>query len=253
MLKKISDKEYFAIDALSSSAIKQLLKTPAHFKCFSYGTEPTPSMRLGTLVHAFLLGGLENIEIFEDGKTLNSLKAEEFIKKHPHKTVVLQKEYDLARTIAEKQYHKSIIEWINQGQNEVTILVDIDGVAGKAKIDSLITEKKMIIDVKTTASIESFERKFWSYGYHYQNAWYTLLANINQTPVEDFIYWVIETSEPYESKCYRISEEALEFAADKIGQALRIYKECLKTDIWPGYDGSIETLELPRYLSWSKD
>lgn len=247
-LMRLPDKEYFAIDALSSSGIKQLLKSPRHYKqMLAQSNDPTPSMRVGTLVHRLVLGeDLLDIAVFE-GKSLNSKAADVFIAEHPGMVVVTQGELDEAQTIMDAQAGKPILDIFSETENEIAIVGELEGVKVKAKADALYRKLGMIIDVKTCASIEMFKKNFFNYGYHIQEAWYTRLYSL-LLPIHDFVFWAVETSPPYDSMCFRVSPELHEHAVDKITAALATYHECVTKDIWRGYTDEIQEIGLPLWL-----
>jgi len=65
MITKINSKTYHAIDALSASALKHFMRSPAHYQEYKLNPpKSTPAMEFGTLVHSLVLEPIAAAETY---------------------------------------------------------------------------------------------------------------------------------------------------------------------------------------------
>ena len=58
------------------------------------------------------------------------------------------------------------------------------------------------------------------------------------------MFLVVEKSPPYATRCYALDNSDIEREIPKVFKACKLWDECLKTDIWPGYGDDIKTIQL---------
>ena len=241
-LIKLPDRDYFAMDALSSSGIKQVLLSPAHFKCSVFNE--TPSMRIGTAVHAMGLGGTEEIAIFEGASTRSKAYDEWEKTLAPGARVILRDEWEQAEEI---YHHLDLVPlWhslLEDSETEIVAHDEVDGVKRKAKADILNQFARFAADLKTTSNIHEFERSIFNFGYHIQAAWYMRLFNVTR-----FLIVAIESAAPYSVRFFELEDDVIEYANTEIDRAMEIYRTCTETGVWPSYDHSINKVSLPRWM-----
>jgi len=245
IIKQIPDREYFPIDAFSNSAAKLILKSPMHYKANTF--TGSTSTRVGTASHARLLNERwdDEIKIWNGTKTLTSKAAQEFIATNPGFTVITQEESDKAKELVEAQ-PEDVLSFFRHTQNEIAIIGEIDNVPVKCKVDAHSEKMKSFYDFKTTESLEKFQRSFYDYGYHTQAAWYLKMAELAGLDVQQFLFYVVESSPPYCSKFVACSEQVLEDGKEDIEKAFEIYKQCYLTDDFSeGYTDDVLFIERP--------
>ena len=54
-IETLNERDYHAMPHLSSTSIRRLLRSPAHYKAGLVATEDTEAMRIGRAIHAGLL------------------------------------------------------------------------------------------------------------------------------------------------------------------------------------------------------
>ena len=109
------------------------------------------------------------------------------------------------------------------------------GVNCKGRIDAF--KQGIIIDYKTTidASTETFKREALRYGYDLQAAMYLEWIRANGFNPKDFVFIVQEKTAPYLINIIRASDAFIDRGMWIMRDLLTKYKECIETDIWPGY------------------
>lgn len=242
--------------AISSSGIKKLRQSPAHFYSayLDPDTEkkkPTPAMEFGTLVHALVL---EPETVKEVCAELSSTTVKKFseaekiaqsILKHPAASVI-------AKRIGEPELTVFWNEPIEMDDGSTLT------VRCKARFDWIVRPCKalpsgLILDVKTTtdASQKEFSRNAYNLGYHIQAALYVRAAEVAfNTAGTPFIFLAAEKEAPFGVVAYRAGNAMLDAGKREYTRLLKLYLNCRTSNVWPCYDQSIQTLELP---TWAKE
>jgi exodeoxyribonuclease VIII len=137
---------------------------------------------------------------------------------------------------------------------EVSVFAEVDGVPVRARFDALSDETRdgvYAADLKTTddATKTGFEKSVAKWGYDVQEAHYedTYRASEDR-PIDKFFFIAVEKSGPYEVGVHRLPDIWLEMGKAKAVEARRIYRECVETGVWPGYDTTIQFLDPPTWL-----
>jgi exodeoxyribonuclease VIII len=108
---------------------------------------------------------------------------------------------------------------------------------------------RIAADLKTTlnASPESFMRSIEEYGYHVQEPFYSEGWHYaGGGAVDGFLFIAIETDFPHVTACYELLPEAVAEGEAVMHKALRTWKTCMDTNIWPGYGDGIMQIDIPR-------
>lgn len=252
--------QYFAVEAMSQSGAKAMLRSPMHFR---YEREnprpPTAAMRLGTAVHA----GILEPETFEktvaiapdvDARTKEGRAIRDaFLAAAAGKIVLSREDFDRARRCVDAVYRHPSARYLLEGSEREISLFWRDGrykVACKARLDA--RNHGGIIDLKTTqdASADDFSRTIANFGYHVQGAHYFSGCEhlFDETPAF-FVDIAVETEAPYGVACHALPGNAIMAGAARMNEALRRYSECLASGFWPGYPETVETITLPRWAT----
>jgi len=126
-----------------------------------------------------------------------------------------------------------------------------EGTPCKVRPDLYNKDSGIVLDLKTTidASPKGFAKSVRQYGYLFQAAWYmTALRAMGERP-KQFVFLVVEKSAPYATACYTLDNADIEREVPRVLEACKIYGECLRTDVWPGYSDDIKTLDLGTYYA----
>jgi hypothetical protein len=258
MWKQLTENEYFNEYGtfLSSSDIRRLLRSPAHYR--NPQKLESPALAFGSLAHTFVL----EPHIAEaryrpradvDGRTKEgkatrdweaSLAAQQGIQ------FVSRADYDAATSIASSvRTHLGASALIAGGMAETAGICDgFCDVNVRIKPD--YRTDSTIIDLKTTtdARPDAFVRSVVNFGYEVQAAFYVDVAQAIDGLKRDF-YWVaVEKDAPFAVAVYKASDEMLERGRQQYRKAIDLYKECASLDLWPAYSQQVQTLELPGWL-----
>jgi hypothetical protein len=137
---------------------------------------------------------------------------------------------------------------------EVSVFADVDGVACRARFDALSDETRngvYGVDLKTAedATKGGFGQSVRRWGYDVQQAHYEATYKASEgRHIDQFWFVVVEKSGPHEVAVFTLEELWSAIGRTKAETARRIYKECLETGVWPGYDTTPQTLTAPAYV-----
>lgn len=247
-LIKMSDEDYFALEALSNSGVKRLLKTPAHFL---EPIETTPAMNIGSLVHCMIMEPDMVEKRFVcapdcDRRTKTGKEIyKEFVESSKGKIVVSVNDWldceQMAISILKyKFYGINFKQVVEDCQKEMAIIWDQNfaelgfdefTVKCKSKYDLISDKHKIIFDVKTCqdASPDGFRRAMYNetMGYYLQSAFYRLPEAVKDYK---FCFICVEKKPPFAVAMYYADDEVLEEAYNKIHEAAEIYKHGIETN-----------------------
>lgn len=120
---------------------------------------------------------------------------------------------------------------VEHGEAEVcmTHTDEYTGLPLKARFDRLDTERRIVIDFKTTRETtpEGFRRDLINRGYHYQAAHY-----LHVSGADEFYFVTITAEQPYEAMVYTLSRDLLAEAARSNADTLRKIMQCREFDSW---------------------
>lgn len=241
--------DYFKVDALSNSGIKEIIKSPQHFKVWTETPKKTTdAMRIGTALHSYVLDEKRNFPIFSgETKTLKSKAGDAFLAYHPDGLTMdewIQVRAMGEAILAEKKLAALISgskrEFEIYGQEMVKILRE-DGSEDwvktpvKAKIDAMTSTA--ILDIKTTSECALlFPYQLRKYNYDVQSHWYPWMAETfhDGTP-RDFYFIVVESMPPYGVLMFK-AVDARASGKLKSEKGMSLYAQSRASNRWPSYN-----------------
>ena len=256
----IPEKEYRAINAVSSSFVKESIKSLKHaHSMLTRDSKPKPAYELGRLIHmAILEPDRYKQDVIETDILTKTLKAYKDLKKeHLDKIILNKKETDMIHGIVEAiGTHTTAPKTIKEGQAEVTILVMHPTLKMplKGRLDFLNEDKNYILDLKTAAQVSNpyFMNDACRYNYHVQAAFYLMLLNFLKSFGETYFLLAIEKEEPFDSILYEYGWESIGRGRDLIDEQLPKIKFAIENNEWPGFASEPLMLSLPRW-GWGMD
>jgi len=243
---------YLALDRLSASGAKSILRAPAVYQYErTHPFEPTAAMQLGTLVHRLVLErDAGDYEIIEGGYGKGKREADV---RERGLIPVTQETWDTAHNMAlAVDEHPLAADLLSVGEPEQTILWDQDGVPMKARMDWV--RDGVVVDLKTTASANpnDFRRSIATFGYHVQQAVYeAAYAALNGTAPR-FVFVAVESRAPHLVSVIELDEEAVGRGRVLMDRAVDLYRECTASGEWPGYS-EINRVSLPQWALFDQD
>jgi exodeoxyribonuclease VIII len=263
-IHKLSDETYFSLPYISKSGLDLVSKCPAHFKYWSERERTkTRAMDLGTAIHCAVLEPETFAQRFApvleiDRRTKEGKKAYgQWQEEHAGKIPLSASDWSTCMAAANAVFAHPVAQpLLMGGQAEVAMIWETphagaDGrpLLAKAKVDYL--NGKTIVDLKTTrdASREAFQESIRTYRYGVQAAYYSdgLEFLLDGTPIDDFVFIVVESAPPYHVAIYRPDLEMLIEGRKAYEKDLRTYAECMRSGVWPGLNkDSVSYISLPR-------
>lgn len=254
--------EYDAIDALNISRLKEIKRSPLHYKYRLTHPHTTEAMTLGVATH---VATLEPERFATDFAVWGSRTAagamsprrgqawDAFVAANDGKTIITADEATESQAIAAAvRANADAMTYLRVGDPEVTIEATMHGRTCKGRVDWLtnINGNSYLVGLKTARDCRhfAFGHQAARLGYHIQWAWYLdLLATVRDSDIA-VVEIVVENTPPYAVAVYRIGPDIIEQGRDEYMELLTTLTDCERRDIWPGPVPSEEWLTLP---SWA--
>lgn len=254
--------EYHAIEAVSASGAKKLLRSPAHYKAErTKPREQTPAMAFGTGAHAAILepdtfeSAVLRAPKFDKRTNAGKAAAAEFEATAAGRLVLADDDFDRCLRVRDAVLaHPGAVQLLAGTEREVSLFWTDGqfGVPCKMRADGIGTASHGgIVDLKTCqdASPDAFGRSIATYLYHLQAAFYFQGAEAcyGRTP-SFFAFIAVESEEPHAVACYVLEPAHLLAGARLADQAMSRYQQAMATGEWPAYSTLIQPARLP---SWA--
>lgn len=264
------------LDEASASGLKQMLRSPAHFRHWCEDPEAdrdTPAMTFGRAFHTAVLepdvfaatyavlpeGAPQRpTRAMLDAKGKRSPSSEERIAwwgqwdaDNAGMIVLSAEDYDRAQRMADSvRAHPVAAGLLVGGERETTFRWQDQGtgLACKARAD-LYLRGEYLMDLKTCrdASAEGFARAVVSYGYDVQQGHYLDGIRSNGDEIRWFVFLACESEAPYVCQPHVLDVRGEERGFNMRQRAIRRQTECLQTGHWPGYSDELIETALPAW------
>ena len=256
--------DYFAVDALSNSALRHLARSAWHYKHRQEIT-PTPAMKAGTLAHARILefSAFNDRYVVKpagfDGRTKDG-KA--WMEANTDREQITADEFHTAATQAEAVHAVPVLaEILSSGYAESSVFWrdKTTGVRCKARPDwvhTLPDGRVVLLDLKTTKdeSPEGFSKAVANLGYYRQAAWYTQgFEAATGKKVAQFVFAAVTSAPPILAVPYLLDDEAMDQGRQECADLLQLFKHCTDTGNWPAYGAGYQLLSLPVWARTSNE
>lgn len=252
----ISNADYHANPALGSTSLKTLAtRTPAHYQHDKTHPKNSDAFTLGTAAHSLILeDDTSGIEVVATdnwlSKAAKEAKAEALAE---GKQPLLNKE--MAQVVAMRDAvmaHPAARAAFTGHRAEESVFWDEDGLMLKCRPDAWVPGG--LVDLKTTVNADprEFGKTAYKFGYHQSAGHYqdgVLAATGELLP---FTFVLVEKTAPYFVSVVQLDEEAVQAGRALNERAKRIYTECTKSGVWPGYPAS-EPISFPMWASYEMD
>jgi len=266
IISDMSNDKYHSLPSFSSSQIKDAVDynhPMAYFKA-KYVDKVLPrvesaAMGLGTAIHtAWMEPELFESEFITEPKLdkrtkqgkmdyqifLDKVGSKSIISIDTERKVLNMKralDYNFnAKTLLEKSKVENSIFW-NDEETGLDLRIRPD----------IWREGLFIADLKSTkdASKIEFKKTIYKFGYHISAAMYLDGMKAIGQPMDDFIFICVESSAPYLTAIYTLSEDALAIGHREYRAALSRIAKSIKTDIYKGHNNDkITEISLPSWV-----
>lgn len=258
----IPDEDYRQIPGLSSTGIKEMLKSPAHYQWARTHRRERIAFDVGHAAHAKILGVGLGVIVYPDehltpsGNVSEKAATKEWAEEQRAAGLVpvspgqIASVDAMAEAVARHPLAGKLIG-SGDGKPEVSLLWDDPhtGVRCKGRIDYL-RDEPVAVDLKTCRSADPrrFGSPAASYGYaeqavHYSNG---VKATRGDTELE-FYQVLVETDAPHFVSVVELDPTFLMLAEIRVRRAIDTYAECVATGEWPAYPAGINTVAPPAW------
>lgn len=264
LVEYLSDRDYHADPALSSSGARKLL-APSCPALYRYERDNPPSKTtfdFGRAAHAAVLGvgGPVCIVDADDWRT----KAAREARDEAHaagQTPLLAADFERVQAMAaalREHPRASALLRPDSGRPEVSVFWHDEryGIDRRARFDWLPNESAsgvmVMPDYKSTASAEprKFARSIFDYGYDVQAVFYTdAVRAAGLAEHVRFVFIAQEKTAPYLTAVYELDDHALAVGRARVDEACATFAQCVKTGQWPGYPEEVEYVSAPPWLA----
>ena len=248
------------VPSLSSGAAHRLItQTPKHVwwshpRLGGHPRDASSKSDIGSVAHELILGGGNNITIInaDDWRTKAAQTARDEARaqgKYP----VLERKYqdalEMAGECARFIDASELAGVFGAGEGEITAIAKLGDTWLRARPDWLNHDQKVCLHYKTTegsASPDAFIR--WvvkSMGYDVALAFYRLVLESLHDAFRDWrhVMLVQEQSAPYCASIISLGVADWAIADQKVEHALALWRRCMASSNWPGYDSGIHYSE----------
>lgn len=185
----------------------------------------------------------------------------EFKAEHQGQTIVKQTDIDVCIAMADAvRQHPLVQPYLEDGRFEVPLhwTDQGTGLACKGKPDWLVDDRRVLIDFKTTRSINGrrFGAEAARFGYHCQLAHYRAgLVHALGWPIEAVRVFIVavEKEPPHDVAVFELSLDDLYAGAEEVAELLRAVKACREAGRWPGRYVEEQALQLPAWVMMDDD
>jgi len=258
-----SDFDYRREIGENQSSLKHILESPAHYKASKEKKFiTTPAMEIGTALHCKVLEGDDTFDasyvLKPEGISLATKEGKEWKASIGRKRALTEGGRDdswgAVRGMTESLRK---LAWFDGSQpnyrkfNELSLYWDWNNIPCKARLDRLLVDEGIVLDLKTTDSIEShvFLKKVIGFKYDFQAAFYAKAAEIAFGKKFRFIFVAVERKAPYTVDLFEVSDYMMEEASNKCDLAISRLAGCLVSDEWPNREPVIHQLDYPAWYN----
>lgn len=117
----------------------------------------------------------------------------------------------------------------------------------RGRLDAYHEERGYVLDIKTIADVDSFEKQVLKYGYHKQAAFYIDGLKANLKKDFDFYWLAVEKNAPFLYRILKADKTMLDVGQQEYKKLLELYCHCEKENKWPGLGDKVEVLSLPEW------
>ena len=252
----ITNKEYRARDAISSSDVKAAAKSLAHWKGASI--KSSPAFDLGTAYHELCLephkASIIRGPVDRRGNNWKEAKAAADAE---GKLLLTESDFDVAQEMAKVALEQPRINALINAQDamiEASIFVTCPetGLKLKTRPDCYVPSKSACIDLKSTVDAGPGEREFssqlWKYKYDIQAAFYAYCCTLADLPVQYFCFVATEKVSPYATCLHVLANEVMEHAHTKMLNILKRIARAKEEDDYPTDWPDMNMIHLPEWM-----
>jgi len=250
-----NDAYHSHLKGISSSGLKTVLRSPAHYK-FQAARTPSRAMEIGTAIHTALLEPdrfANDYVLLREVKDRRASEYKQAVKTHGTEVVLTAGESDNVIGMQEAVLANPLMRsrLTGEGWRELSLFVrdPVTAVLIRVRYDLLLTDGT-IVDVKKTqdARPDPFSRAIDNYGYDLSAALYVDAFEWATGEEAQFEFAAVEEAMPHGHKLYRPCDTTLGEGRRKYREALDTFAACESSGVWPSLPcDEPEIISLPAY------
>lgn len=271
LIERMSNDEYHACPEFSSSQLKDILRSSAHFYSNNIlkenERETKKHLDFGTLAHTLFLEPEQFEHEFVIGPKFDRRtkagkeEAAAWEAANQGKIIIDEDMLQGAKRIANNLRGLSSYQLMQDhyGMAEASIFFTdpVYGLNLRVRPDYHIVPCEafpngLLLDVKTSTDARPFKfmRSCADFGYDISAAMYRegFQQHYGTAEKPEFIFLVAESSAPFNVKQYRASDLFLSIGERRYSKAKELLAESLLIDEWDGYSTELEDISLPQYM-----
>ena len=239
-----SEAEHRALPLFSPSGFGALSRSPGAWRWQQdHPIEPTPAMRLGTLIHSLALLGHppDGWVVRPEGLDGRTREGRAWAADHAGATIIGAEDWERALLAAlSVRSHPLVAEWLRRGQTEVSMVWTdpVSGVQAKGRADLVSSDPDpriggpLVADLKVLSSgpdLEPLQRVVYSSGYWLQVPWYAaMLEGLTGRPHTAVII-AVDSAPPHGVGVYPLGVAYQLAGVRRCRELLSILAECQAT------------------------
>lgn len=229
--------------------LRAMARSPAHCRheMLFDNEDPSISKRLGSGVHALILGG-PKLALYP-GKVRRGREYDAFAKDNSGALILTKKEYDRSHRIADAIRGNNLAcQVLFQPDSIFEKSIDWEWLGRSRRCTPDVRTKTHLAELKSTrnASPDKFKWDALRYGYVAQLADYSnAMEEVNGYAPKLTYIVAVETAAPFVVSVYSISPRDLDVGQRQIRTWMERLLACEAAGSFPGYCESIQDLEIP--------
>ena len=252
MIIKDSIAEYHAKPSVSKTKLWRLLSdTPAKFKWLEDHPEPpTAAMQFGSALHKYVLepdGFFDEYAVAPQCDRRTKAGKEEyqaFVESAQNKAVISTDDMVLISEMTTAIRANLRADFLLRGEVETSYYWqdDMTGLDCQARPD---------LKTCARADTETMVKQAYALGYDMQAAMFMEAVSRERNIGCDFLFVCVEKEPPYLINILQADDLMIKSGQDRFREAIGIYKSCLDSGNWYGYEGAfgmVNTLGLPKWV-----
>src|SRR3990167_9068277 len=227
-----------------------IMRTPAHARYeMDHPRESTPSMLMGTALHALVLepDHFDDLVQIGPGKTRNEGWRNQQAA-NPHIALLKEEEMAEVRVMAQRVVNHPDVQnlWRSKmnSATEVSVVADLEGrypaaldpdmtpftLRCKCRLDWWVRYLAWNVDLKTIANAaeDEFNRTIHQRGYHTQGAFYESMMAAHGHPVRQTVFVLVENEAPFEPDVRPLGPEAWDRGRVLAKKMMALWAWCTK-------------------------
>lgn len=252
---------YAATPGVSITRLKEIERSPAHYRHRLHHPATSAPLTLGTAAHCATLEPeryARDFAVWDERTESGALRPRRskdfaaFAAEHAGKTIVTGDEHAHAHAIANAvRGHVTAARYLETGDPEVSMRWTTGAHQSKGRVDwlTVVDGLDVLVGLKTTVDCRPhvFGRQAARLGYAMQWAYYYDGYHAITGRLAKVVEIVVESAPPYAVAVYVVPAEVLELGRGTYLDMLDRLAECERADSWPGPVVGEVALELPRW------